>query len=113
MATQKQVNCISDVAAILQQQFIKHFYDKNLPIEIFDPYGVKICEVQKDDDKKWVKTPYEYSFAASRKLCGRKKWESMSAAEQVELCDCWYELAIAEYLDPSYDLGVEFEIEDA
>ncbi len=110
--TQKQVNCISDVAEILRQQFLNHFYDGKMPIEIYDPYGVKICEVQDKDDKKWVKTPYEYSYACTKKLCSKKKWNSMSTPEQVELCDCWYELAIGEYLDPAFDSGVAFEIED-
>ena len=112
MSTEKQVNCISDVAEILRQQFIHHFYDGRLPVIIYDPYGVKICEVNAGDDKKWVKTPFEYSFAATRRLCSKKKWDSMSAAQQVELCDCWYELAIEEYLDPAFDAGAGFEIED-
>lgn len=112
MSTMKQIDCISDMAEILRQQFIHHFYDGKLPLEIYDPYGAKICDVCQGDEKKWVRTPYEYSFAASQKLCSRKKWESMTTPEQVELCECWYELAISEYLDPAYDSGVDFDIED-
>jgi hypothetical protein len=113
MATEKQINCISDFAAILEQQFVNGFYDGRLPIVVYDPYGVKICEINAGDPTKWVKTPYEQSYASSQRLCSRKRWESMSIIEQVSLCDCWYELAIAEYLDPAYDAGVDFEIEDS
>ncbi len=109
---EKQIACISDLAAILRQQFARGFYDDKLPLMIYDPYGVKICEICKDDPEKWVKTPYEYSIAASRKLCSKKRWAQMSIVEQVELCGCWYELAIEAYLDPAYEAGADFEIED-
>lgn len=106
----KKIHSVEDLAGILRQQFLNGFYDKQLPLEVLDPHGTLICTIKAEDSEKWVRTPYEYSFASTQKLCSRQQWEEMTTPQQVELCDCWYALAVCEYLEPALDEGKEFDL---
>lgn len=106
----KKIHSVEDLAGILRQQFLNGFYNDQLPLEVLDPHGTRICTVKAGDSEKWVRTPYEYSFASTQKLCSRQQWEEMTTPQQVELCDCWYALAVCEYLEPALDEGREFDL---
>ncbi|MGI6031080.1 MAG: hypothetical protein ACOX7F_06215 [Eubacteriales bacterium] len=108
----KKITCVEDLEGILRQQFLRGFYDASLPLEIQDAEGRPICTIRKDDPDRWQKTPYEYSYAASKKLCSQQRWDSMHITQQIELCDCWYALAVSEYLEPAVEAGREFDLAD-
>jgi hypothetical protein len=110
MATRK-VTSVAELAGILRTIFLLGKTEK-LPLRITDPHGKFICEIEKNDPSRWVKTPYADSFACTKQLCTKQEWDRMSMAKQFELCDCWEALAIFEYLHVSYDAGHRFQIED-
>lgn len=109
--TIKKVASVTELASILRTIFLFH-KKENLPMKILDPDRQYICVIQNNDETQWIKTPYNDSFAYTKKLCTKQEWDRMPIAKQVELCDCWEALAIFEYLHKSYDSGNRFHIQD-
>lgn len=108
----RKISSVVALAGLLKSIFVGGRFQKELPMDLTDNEGNKICRICKDDPQRWVPTPYSQSYAATRKLCTKKEWETMSTVEQINLCDCWEALAVMEYLDAAYDDGARFNIEE-
>lgn len=110
--TVKKIESVTQLAGLLKSIFIGGRFYKDLPVEVQDGKGRAIITITAEDPSRWVPTPYQESFASTRKLCTKKEWETLSPAKQVDLCDCWESLAVMEYLDLAYDSGNRFEVAD-